>query len=227
MPIIDDIPAEDRPREKVINHGSQYLTDSELLAIILRTSGIRGVSVLDIAREMLKKAGSLRSLAQMRTEELISIKGIGTSKAVSIRAVFEIAQRHEAEMPQKKIVFKTPDDIARRFMSKFRDKKREIFTVLLFDSKHRLLKEEAISVGTLMRVLVEPREVFAPAILNRAFSIILMHNHPSGDPTPSHHDEVLTKKIIDAGKVLNIPVLDHIILGSDSFYSFRENGKIG
>lgn len=226
MTIIADTPREDRPREKLLRHGPECLTDSELLAIVLATSGRRGVSVLDIAKEMVYATGSLRKLAQKKIEELKKTKGIGASKAILIKAVFELAQRHERELPAEKQAFKAPVELARYFIPQFRGKEREIFMVLLFDSKHRLLRDEVVSVGTIMQALVEPREVFASAILMRAASVILMHNHPSGDPKASPQDRLLTEQIVAAGKILGIPVIDHIILGNDTFYSFRENNEI-
>lgn len=223
MTTIANMPTEDRPREKLESNGASCLTDSELLAIVLCTSGKKGVSVLDLAKNIIKQAGSLRSLAQMGLEELRQIEGVGFSKAMQVKAVFELAIRHERELTEKKPIFASPKELANYFMPKFRNHKKEVFTVLLFDSQHRLIKEETIAIGTLAKVLVEPREVFFKAISMQASSVIMIHNHPSGIITPSDDDIELTKQIAEAGKILGVPVLDHLILGENDFYSFREN----
>jgi len=226
MSTIAEILEDDRPREKLEKLGAQNLTDAELLAIVLSSSGQKGKSVLQLSAEILRGANKkFRNLARTEFADFLKIRGIGKAKASLLSAVFEIAARHESETAED-FDFKSPEKIARHFLPIFRHRKKEIFSVLLFDTKFKFLKRETVATGSLAKISLSAREVFAPAISSAAASIIILHNHPSGDPAPSLADEKLTEKLCEIGKTLEVKVLDHLILGRDDFFSFAQNGKI-
>ena len=227
MATISDLNEQDRPREKLLEAGASILTASELLAIVLQTSGQKGKSVVEMANSILRNSeNSFRNLAKLRPADLTKFPGIGKAKAATIMAVLEIAKRHEGEIAKKQITFKNPSAIAKHFMPFFRDKEKEILSVLLFDRRHRFMKKEAVNVGNLARVSTSPREIFHPAIREGAAGLILMHNHPSGDPSPSSADVTMTEKVLAASKLLQIPVLDHLILGKNDFFSFMQSTEL-
>ncbi|HEY4755017.1 MAG TPA: DNA repair protein RadC [Ignavibacteriaceae bacterium] len=219
---IKDLPSEDRPREKLKKLGGGSLTDAELIAIILRT-GKKGKSVLTIAHELVHKHVNLAGLVSLSLAELKKISGIGEDKAISLLAAFEIGRRMQSQSKwsiDKKIT--SPKDIAEFFVPILRDELKEKFIVVCLNSANKVTKFEAISVGSLNSSVVHPREIFKFAIENSSASIILVHNHPSGNLEPSNEDIAITKKMVEAGKILNIEVLDHIIVGGNSFTSLVE-----
>jgi len=223
---IKDLPIDDRPREKLLLRGVQSLTDAELIAILLRT-GSKGKSVVDLAREMLEEEGSLSFLASKSVESLTKFKGIGKDKAATLVAAFEIVRRVESNInsyKEKKIT--SPKDVAGFFIPLLRDELQEKFFVICLNSANKIQKYKAIFTGTLNSSIVHSREIFKFAIDNNSANIILMHNHPSGNCEPSSEDIAMTKKIVDAGKIIGIEVFDHIIIAGNNFSSFVERKLI-
>ncbi len=224
---IKDWPEEERPREKLLNNGPESLSEAELLAIVLRTGDASSrQSALDHARLLLSRFGSLRKLASASVTEICEIKGIGPVKAAQIKAVFEIARRFGRNTLRKGAPYTSSDAVFEHFREKLGDLAKEKFLVLMLDSKNRLLREMEISVGSLTASIVHPREVFSPVIRESAASIILVHNHPSGDPKPSREDIEITGRLRNAGELLGIRVLDHVIIGSEGYTSFADQGFI-
>ena len=220
------LPADDRPREKLIEHGPDILSNSELLAILIRT-GTTERSALDIARELTDNGGLYRNIAQARSvADLSKIKGLGPAKAATILAAVELGRRVAGADPQKKVKLSSPEACVSYLMPRMRYEQQEKFLVLLLDSKNQLLKCQQVSEGTLNASVVHPREVFAPAMLHRAACVLAAHNHPSGDPAPSIEDRKLTQALEATGTVMGIPLLDHIIIGDGRYFSFRENGYL-
>ncbi len=222
---IKEWPKEERPREKLISRGSESLSDAELLAILLRT-GWGSVTAVDLAKKLLKDFGSLRELGSRPHQELTKYYGLGEVKAVSLLASFELGRRAASAPAVDRLRISSPEDVVRKFQPMLRDLKHEVFKVLLLDSANQLLRDVKISEGILNSSLVHPREVFRHAILEPAASVILLHNHPSGNPEPSAEDLQITKQIVEASKIIGIPVHDHIIITPDAFTSFAERGLI-
>ncbi len=225
---IKDWPEEERPREKLLKHGPDVLTDAELLALILRTGdAATQTSALDHARVLLGRFGSLRLLAQAATSELCEIKGIGPAKAAELQAVFQIAKRYGSQSLRPGDRFTSSTDVFRHYHEKLRDRKKEVFLSLLLDSKNRVIREIQVSEGSLTASIVHPREVFAPVIRESAAAVLFVHNHPSGDPTPSREDLEITTRLKEAGDLMGVRVLDHIIIGSGEYVSFVDRGLMG
>ena len=221
---IHDLPKEERPRERLVKFGEQALSAQELLQLILGR-GIAGESVVVTAQKLLTQFGSLQKLSEASIEELSSIKGIGLAKATQIKAVFEIGRRISTQTPSYKSKELTnPEKVYRLIKSKLKDYHKEHFYIIALNSRGHSIAE--ISVGSLDTSIVHPREVFAEAIKNKAASVIFAHNHPSGDPEPSEDDLLITKKLVESGKILGIDVTDHIIMAKDRFLSFKEQGLI-
>lgn len=226
---IKDIPSHERPRERLATKGADALKDSELVAILLRT-GLQGRSAIQVAEELLNKFGSFNRLAAGSVKELQSIKGVGKDKAITLKAAFELARRMAGELRRETPTLDAPERIADLLREENRQYRVEQFQIVLLNTRRRLISVEMISSGTLDTLLVHPREVFAAAISANASAIVLVHNHPSGDPTPSEADVRVTRDLIRAGQILKIEVLDHIILGQRSderaqdFVSLRELG---
>lgn len=219
MPKIKDIPKFERPREKLIKKGAQALHKKELLAIILRT-GIKGKNVLQIAQDILSKYGD-KKLTDVSYKELRNMHGVGPSKAAQIMAAIELGKRLHREKAEKEVFINSPEDILKE-IEHIKENKKENFVVLYLDARNKLIYKETVSIGTLNANLVHPREVFEPAVRNLAAQVILAHNHPSGDPEPSEDDLEITKRLIEAGKILGIEVIDHIIITKTGFISFKE-----
>jgi DNA repair protein RadC len=219
MTKIKDIPKLERPREKLIKKGPKALKKEELLAIILRT-GIKNRNVLQLSQEILQKYVR-RKLAAASYEELRNIKGVGPTKAVQILAAIELGNRLFKEKPEQDIYINTPEDTI-KVVSGIKNNKKENFVALYLDARNKLIHQETISIGSLTASLVHPREVFEPAITHLAAQIILAHNHPSGDPEPSKEDIVITKRLAESGKILDIEITDHIIIAKNGFFSFKE-----
>ena len=209
---LKDQPASERPRERLVELGPDALSHAELIAILLRT-GLKGANAVEVGGQLLKKFGTLQALARTSVDDLRSVKGIGRDKAVTLVAAFALARKMAAELQRESPVLETPEAIVELLREDNRVRQVETFQVILFNTRRRLIRIEPISQGTLDTILVHPREVFRPAIAAGAAAIILAHNHPSGDPTPSEADIKVTRDLIRAGQLLKIEVLDHVILG--------------
>ncbi|MBU3965407.1 DNA repair protein RadC [Patescibacteria group bacterium] len=221
---IHDLPKEERPRERLVKLGEQALSAQELLQVILGR-GIAGESVAVTAQKLLSQFGSLQKLAEASIEELSSVKGIGLAKATQIKAVFEIGRRLSTQAPPYKSKELTdPKKVYQLIKSKLKDYTREHFYIIALDSRNHSIAE--VSVGSLNASIVHPREVFSEAIKNKAASVIFAHNHPSGDTEPSEDDLIITKRLVEAGKILGIEVADHIIVVKNGFLSFKEKGLL-
>jgi DNA repair protein RadC len=219
---VKELPLDDRPREKLLLRGAQSLSDAELVAILLRT-GKKGKSVIEIARELINSEGNLAMLATKTVDSLQKISGIGKDKAATIAAAFELSRRILSQpkwFSNKKIT--SPQDVAEIFIPILRDDNKEKFIVVCLNSANKIIKHETISVGNLNSSIVHPREIFKVAIDNSSASIILIHNHPSGNPEPSNEDIRITKKIVETGKIMDIPVFDHLIIAGETYTSFVE-----
>lgn len=220
---IKEIPLNDRPREKMAVNGAAVLTDAELIAILLRT-GTAEKSAIDIASELTADGGLYKRLAGItRLNELTNIKGLGQAKAATVLAALEIGRRIASAKPIEKIHFSCPQDVADFLMPRLRYAAKEQFVVVLLNSKNKVIGTEVVSEGSLSSSIVHPREVYGPAILHHAAAIMVAHNHPSGDPKPSTEDKEATRLLSRSGKVLGIPMIDHVIIGDGNYYSFLEN----
>ncbi len=219
-------PENERPREKLIRKGAEQLSAAELIGILIGTgSGIK--SAVDIGKEMLNRFSGLEILADASIQELMDIDGIGKAKAAVLKAAFELSRQMQEEIAQQKcIFFRRPADVANIFMTRMGYLKQEVFAIALLDSANRFLGSNQITIGTLNSALVHPREVFRHAIKNSAAQIILIHNHPSGQLKPSQEDLQITNQLVGAGKILDIPVADHLIVTRDGYLSLREEGYI-
>ena len=221
---IHDLPISERPRERLQKFGVEALSAQEILALILGR-GIAGESVMVTAQRLLSQFGSLKGIASASVEELSQVKGIGIAKASQIKAAFELANRLEGYSDAgSKPVVKTPDDVVGLVRGRLKGKKKEYFLALLLDTRNQLIKVAEISVGSLDGSLVHPREVFKEAISATAASVVFAHNHPSGDPTASEDDIRLTKRLAEAGEIVGIDVLDHIIISDKNFLSLKREG---
>jgi DNA repair protein RadC len=218
-------PAEDRPRERLYHKGAESLADAELLAIQLG-SGLPGRSAVDIARDLLTRYGSLPGLAGRGVAELALVRGVGPVKAVRLAATFEITRRLRSRNGGGRVVLGSPEQVFARYGPLMEDLKKEIFRVALLDAQNGLLRDVVISEGTLSASLVHPREVFKPAILESAASIILLHNHPSGDPTPSREDLRLTRQLMECSELMDLRIHDHVIIGRERFISLAQRGAL-
>ncbi|MGB9771016.1 MAG: RadC family protein [Candidatus Kapaibacteriota bacterium] len=216
---------DERPRERLLKNGPNALSDSELLAILIST-GTKNQSALDLAKLLLERFQNLRELSSRDISELKSIKGIGLAKAITLSAAFEISRRIQASGFEENPIFRSPNDVANYFIPLLRGVKQERFYIALLNSSNRITRIRLVTEGTLNASLVHPREVFRFAITEAAASIILVHNHPSGNPTPSTEDLNMTKKLVEASKYIDIPILDHLIIAGDRFTSLAQMGHI-
>lgn len=223
--LIREMPNYERPREKALQLGLENLSDGELLAILL-ANGSKGCSSITLANLILKTFGNFRQLSCCSVSELQSIKGVGIVKALEIKACLEIARRFSQIIFHPGETLVGSNQVFAYYHEKLRDQKKEKFFVVLLDCKHRIIREELISIGGLNVSIVHPREVFGAAIRESAESMILVHNHPSGDPTPSREDIHVTHRLVDAGKLMGIEVLDHLIIGNGSYISFSEQNLL-
>lgn len=229
---VKDLPASLQPREKFDRLGPENLSESDLLALILRT-GVAGFNVVELSEALLLKYGSLSALSRASVAELQEVRGVGKEKAKMLRAALEMGRRLVQESIGQNPRIASPEEAAAVLRERARGMDREVFWVLLLNMKSRLMAPPCeVSIGTLDSSLVHPREVFKPAIQNSAANVILAHNHPSGDPSPSTQDIQVTKKLIEAGKMLDLSVLDHVIIGRKmqegvaDYFSLRESGMV-
>jgi DNA repair protein RadC len=228
MSCIKDWPAADRPREKLLSTGPVTLSDTELLALILRTGHAgSGMSALDLARLLLQRFGSLRALASAGATELRTLPGVGPAKAAELLALGELARRFATTALTPGCRFTSSHEVFEHFHEQLRDRKKEVFLSLLLDSKNRVLRQVQVSEGSLNASIVHPREVFQPVVRESAAAVLFVHNHPSGDPTPSREDLELTERLRDAGVLMGVRVLDHIIIGSGRYVSLADRGLLG
>jgi len=223
--VMRELPCHERPRERLLNMGERNLSTRELLAILLRTGTARE-SALALADRLLAHAGSLRRLAAMGAHELLAVPGIGPAKAAQVKAALELARRLALEPHYDRFAVRHPRDVAGLLMGDMRDLDREVFKVLMLDTKHRIIAIETLSVGDLTGTLVHPRELFKDAMRRNSAAVILVHNHPSGDPEPSPDDIDLTRRLVAGGRLLGIEVLDHIIIGDNRYVSLKERGFV-
>jgi len=215
---IKDISIENRPRERFLRNGANVLSDAELFAVILQ-KGSKTENVVDMSNRLISKYG-MSKLSDLSLIELQEIKGIGPAKAMQIKAVFELSKRYKVSRNNKKPIT-CAKDVYEYACGRILDKNKEQFMILHLDSKNRVIKDEIVSIGTLNASIIHPREVFKSAIKESVNSIILVHNHPSGDVTPSSEDEEITRRLVDAGKLLDINVLDHVIVGN-GWWSWKD-----
>jgi len=221
--MIRDLPQGERPRERLVNYGTEGLSNIELLAILLRT-GRRGESVLQQAERLLAHFEGLRGLATAGLADLASFPGVGQAKAATLMAAFELGRRLAAVETENLSAIKSPREVAELLMGRLRFLDREHFFVVLLNARNQPLGVERISIGHLTASLVHPREVFKAAIQKSAAAVILAHNHPSGDPTPSQEDVFLTRRLREGGELLGIEILDHVVFGDNKYVSLKERG---
>ncbi|WP_372368397.1 DNA repair protein RadC [Candidatus Uabimicrobium sp. HlEnr_7] len=215
----------EKPREKVVAHGISILSDRELFALIFR-SGTRNHDVLDVSRKMLEEFPSLRVLSTASIAELQKLPGIGLTKAIQVQACLEIARRFCQKVAETGEVLSSSKQVYQHFQCMLRDEKKEKFFCVHLGSKNQVLKKELISIGSLNASIVHPREVFSSAIKESSNSLLLVHNHPSGDPTPSKEDISTTKRLIEVGSIVGIKIIDHIIIGEGCYVSFAEQNIV-
>ncbi|MDF2927308.1 MAG: repair protein RadC [Paenibacillaceae bacterium] len=218
-----DIPQNERPRERMQMQGAQALSNAELLAILLRT-GTVAESAVRLAERILGEAGSLKGLIDLRLEQLTSIKGVGPAKALQLQAGVELGRRLSRSAPEERHTIRSPGDAAELLMEDMRYLTKEHFVCLFLNTKNHVIGQETVSVGSLNATVVHPREVFRSAIQRSSAAIICAHNHPSGDPTPSHEDIELTKRLAAAGDIVGIELLDHLVIGDQRYISLKEKG---
>jgi DNA repair protein RadC len=220
---IKDWPEEDRPREKLLDKGAESLTEAELLAIILRTGNAStGESALDHARFLINQFGGLKGIDGTPLNELGAVKGIGPAKIAQLKACLEIGRRVTRDKWESGKALRSSEDVFRHFRDRLEREKREIFYVVLLTNKNRKIRDVKISEGSLTSSLVHPREVYNPVIRESAAAVIFVHNHPSGDPSPSPEDLEITRRLKEVGEVMGIRVLDHVVIGHDRYFSFSD-----
>lgn len=220
---IKDWPEDDRPREKLLSRGGGALSDAELLAILLRT-GQKGASALDHGRALIEAFGNFRNLATAGVGDLCKVKGLGPAKAAQVLAALEIAKRYGEHSFRPGEPFRGSGDVYAHFRERLASEKREHFYAVLLDNKHRKIREVAVSQGSLTASIVHPRDVFAPVVREAAAAVVFVHNHPSGDPTPSKEDIEITRRLREVGDLMGVRVLDHIVVGRGRYVSFVDDG---
>lgn len=220
---IQCLPEADRPRERLLRHGPESMTTAELIAILLG-SGMKGMPVLMLAQEIITRFGDIQSLSEATIEELCTIKGLGPAKALQLKAAISLGLRVARKTPTNKFRIEHPIHAYNLVKDELEKEHRELFVVILQDTKGCVINHQVVAIGTLSNALVHPREVFYPAIRHNAASIILVHNHPSGDPTPSKQDFEVTQALVEVGRLMGIPVNDHLIIGNQRYISLRQSG---
>lgn len=223
--MVRDVPEEERPRERMIRLGADALSNAELIAILLRT-GTTSESVMELAGRVLSKAGGLRGLVEFTLNELIQFRGIGPAKGIQLLAGIELGRRISQMVPEERTAIRSPGDAAQFVMEEMRYLTQEHFVCLFLNTKNRVIDKECIFIGSLNTSVVHPREVFREAIRRSAAGVICIHNHPSGDPSPSREDLDVTARLVEAGRIIGVELLDHIIIGDGSYVSLKEKGVI-
>ncbi|MBS3907468.1 MAG: DNA repair protein RadC [Syntrophaceae bacterium] len=218
-------PEKERPRERLLQQGAQHLTEAELLGILIGKGTTRKTAI-DLARELLDRYESLENLFSRSPSELMKVKGIGSAKAATLSAAFQLVRRIQSKTSKDQPSFKRAKDVANLYLPLMKDLRKEVFRVLLLSRSNRLIKEVTISEGTLDASIVHPRDVFREALLESAAGVILLHNHPSGNPNPSEEDIRITKQLAEAGRVMGIKVYDHIIVAGEDYRSLADDGLI-
>jgi len=222
---VKEMPPDQRPRERLVAVGPEFLSNVELLAILLRTGTVEETS-LQLAQRILNQNGGLRFLAEADVDQLKTIYGVGIAKAAQIKAAVELGKRIFSINSWERPCIRSPQDVANLLLDNMRYLDREHFKAVFLNSKNHVLAVDLISVGTLNASLVHPRELFKKAIIKSTAGIILVHNHPSGDPHPSEEDKLVTQRMVEAGKIIGIDVLDHVIIGDGRYVSMREMGYL-
>ncbi|MHB1000737.1 MAG: RadC family protein [Armatimonadota bacterium] len=220
---IKELPSDERPRERLVKYGPDALSNAELLAIILRV-GTPEYSAIGLAEHMLGEFSGLRGIATASVEDLCRIKGLGTAKSAQIKAMVELGKRLAASIGESRQVIRSPQDVVDILMPYLRDEPQENFVAVFLNTKNEVLKTRTITVGTLNSSVITPRELFREAISMNSASVIIAHNHPSGDPTPSREDIDVTKRLVQAGQMVGIDVLDHVVIGDSRWISLNERG---
>jgi DNA repair protein RadC len=218
-------PEGERPRERLLKHGAESLSDAHLLAIILRTGG-GGKSAIDLAIELLNSFGDLKGIKNAAAREFSSFKGVGDAKVAQLKSAFELGRRLLDEQRSNGPVFSSGRDVYLYYHQRLKDLKKEVFRCAMLDAKNRVFRDSRVSEGSLTNSLVHPREAFRDAIKEAAASVIFVHNHPSGDPSPSREDISLTERLSNVGEIVGIKVLDHVIIGDNKYISMMEKGYI-
>jgi DNA repair protein RadC len=219
------VPAVDRPREKLARVGAMALGDNELVALVLGT-GVKARPALEVAQDVLDLSGGVYGLTQAGIDDLLRVSGIGRSRAARLMAAVELGRRAISHVAGERVRFGRPSDIGRYLLPLYGGHREERFGIVMLDSKLRLIRSETLSVGTLDASIAHPREVFRTAMLASASAIALFHNHPSGDPAPSEDDFFITTRLVAAGQLMGINVVDHVILGAGRWYSFHDAGML-
>lgn len=222
-PTIKDLPTQERPRERLARSGEAALSTTELLAIILRT-GVGGESSLAMARRLLSTYDGLPGLARASFSELRAERGLGNAKTAQLKAALELGRRMLLATPEERFIIRSPSDVAQLLMAEMSHLEQEHFRVLHLDTRNRLLGSETVYIGSLNASHIRVAEIFRDAVKRNCAAVIVAHNHPSGDPSPSHEDVAVTRQLIDAGDLLGIEVLDHLVIGQQRFVSLRERG---
>jgi DNA repair protein RadC len=220
---IQQWPADERPRERLLKSGPESLSDAELLAIVLRI-GRAKTSAVEVARELLSQLNGLGGLANRGVKELCAVAGVGPAKAAQLKAAVELGKRSLATPLSIGTRIESSESLFQYYYPRLRDLRHELFLIVLLDAKHAIIRDQTVSQGSLTLSIVHPREVFNLAVKESAAAVIFIHNHPSGDPQPSPEDRVLTTRLVQAGEVLGIPVLDHLIVGDGRYVSFADRG---
>ena len=219
--------ASEKPLEKMLAHGPEYLSEVELLSLVLWTGGGRkGVDILELSRTVLGMAGGIRGLDDVSLFELRSINGIGVVKSAKIKALVEIAKRYQSRPLRYRMQLRSSHEVACCFMPHMSNLKKEVFKVINLDAKNKIINMLTVSEGDLTSTIVNPREVYREAIRSSAAGMIVLHNHPSGDPSPSREDILITARLLKAGSIINIKLIDHLIIGDNSFCSFADEGRL-
>jgi DNA repair protein RadC len=226
---IREMPQDERPREKLLGRGAAALTDSELIAILLRT-GLPGANAVEVARQLLEQYGSLSGLSRCSVKEIASIPGIGPAKAIQLVAAFGLGQRLANERLSRRKL-DSPELVHDLVAAEMRTLHKESLRVILLDTRYHLVRIEEVSLGSVNESIAHPRDVFRPAVISSAYAVIVVHNHPSGDPSPSQSDHSLTRRLAEAAELLQIKLLDHIIIGAPAegrlpYFSFKEAGVL-
>ncbi len=223
--MLREVPQDERPRERMLRYGASGMSNAELLAILLRT-GTRSESAVTLSQRLLLESGGLRGLSDRSVEQLCERRGVGPAKALQLLAALELGRRMARTELGASPIIRSPEDVSTLLMEDLRYLQQEHFVVLFLNTKNRVVGQETLSVGSLNAAIVHPREVFRAAVKRSAASIICVHNHPSGDPTPSFEDIQLTNRLTEAGHIIGIEVLDHIIIGDRRFVSMKERGDM-